>query len=286
MHSSLINPYIRVVMHSVIPSGHNIKRRVIYDYELIYIERGEFTFIYDDIPYHCKVGDIIFIRPGIPHSFHADNGDFSQPHIHFDITYRTQSEIIPVSFKDLEEMTDTEKSWIHKDYFSNYPKTPFINIKSKEEFLNNFYRIISRESSPLIKKALMIQLLSSVMSDNFLDKLEEQKFSAVEFQIRDYLDSGNGLTMSLDDFSKRFFHSKFYLERKFKEAFGVSIIEYRNEKRMLRANDLLENHSVSAVAEELGYQSIYSFSRAYKQYYGISPNKQKERYKIKKQLPE
>ena len=48
MNLSLINPYIRLAMESRILAGHNIARRVIYDYELIYIEEGNFTFIYNN----------------------------------------------------------------------------------------------------------------------------------------------------------------------------------------------------------------------------------------------
>ena len=99
MNLSLINPYIRLAMKSRIPSGHHIARRIIYDYELIYLEEGCFTFIYNGEAYHCKAGDIIFICPGIAHSFRLDQGEISQPHIHFDITHRPQSEFIPISFK-------------------------------------------------------------------------------------------------------------------------------------------------------------------------------------------
>ena len=35
-----INPFIRVAMHSVLPKESFIKKRVIFDYELIYIEEG------------------------------------------------------------------------------------------------------------------------------------------------------------------------------------------------------------------------------------------------------
>ena len=54
MNPYAINPYLRVAMHSVIPANHRIRRRVIYDYELIYLESGEFTFIYADVPHHCS----------------------------------------------------------------------------------------------------------------------------------------------------------------------------------------------------------------------------------------
>lgn len=46
MNLSLINPYIRLAMESRIPSGHNIAQRVIYDYELIYLEEGNFIVVY------------------------------------------------------------------------------------------------------------------------------------------------------------------------------------------------------------------------------------------------
>lgn len=271
MYLSLINPYIRLAIPSVIPSGHNIIRRVIYDYELIYLERGEFSLTYNDIVYHCTEGDIIFICPSIPHSFKINNGEISQPHIHFDITHRPHSDKIPISFKDIDSMTDTEKSWIDKNYFNSYENSPIIKIQNKEKFLKLFYQIILNEVDILEKKANMLQVLSMLIKDNFPDIIEGQANLDVAHQLKDYIDAGNGLKMQLEDFEKTFYQSKFHLEKKFKEAFGMAIIEYRNKKRMKIAPVLLKNHSVSEVAETLGYQSIYSFSRAYKQYYGYSP---------------
>lgn len=272
MYLSLINPHIRVARQSIIPSGHNIAKRVIYDYELIYLERGEFTFIYDDKPYRCKAGDFIFIRPGIPHSFQLEYGEISQPHIHFDITYRPQSEKIPISFKDINLMTEVEKSWIHEDYFSGYSSVPFITVPDKKEFLEDFFKII-QENDSIIKKSLMMRLIAVIININFPETIKKEiPSSNVAYHVKDYLDAGNGFEMSLDDFAQYFCYSKFYLDKKFKNVFGIGLIEYRNHKRMDLANHLLQRHSVTKVAEELGYQSIYSFSRAYKKHFGCSPN--------------
>ncbi len=276
MNLSLINPYIRLARESRIPEGHNIARRVIYDYELIYLETGSFSLIYDDIPYCCKAGDIIFIRPGIPHSFIIDSGEISQPHIHFDITHRPQSEIIPISFKDHDKMSDVEREWVHEDYFSSFARTPLINIQSKPVFLRSFYQIVSGNSNNILKKSLLIELISFIINDNYSELLQSEKHLNVANQIKDYIDAGNGMGMTLDDFAKTFFYDKFYLERKFKEAFGLNLIEYRNKKRMELANHLLQHHSVSEVSELIGYQSIYAFSRAYKNYYGYAPSEKRE----------
>ena len=110
MNISSINPHIRLARTSQLPAGYQIMRRVIYDYEVIYLEKGELTFVYDGESYFCQAGDFIFIRPGIPHSFQLDHGEISQPHIHFDITHSPKSEKIPISFKDFNVMTETERS--------------------------------------------------------------------------------------------------------------------------------------------------------------------------------
>ena len=271
MNLSLINPYIRLSMPSVISAGHTITRRVIYDYELIFLERGEFSFIYNDKKYLCRDGDIIFICPGVPHSFEIENREISQPHIHFDITHRPHSDKIPISFKDICDMTETEKSYIHKNYFESYTNSPIMKITDKESFLDIFYQIISAKTDSLCKKAGMIQLISMLIKDNFKDSVKEQEYADVAHRLKDYIDAGNGLSMHLEEFADFFFQSKFHLEKKFKKAFGVGIIEYRNKKRMEFAPCLLKSNSASRVAEILGYQSIYSFSRAYKQFYGASP---------------
>ena len=277
MNLSLINPYVRLAMESRISSGHHIARRVIYDYELIYLEEGSFTFFYHDQFYHCKAGDIIFIRPGIPHSFRLDLGEISQPHIHFDMTHRPQSERIPISFKDLDKMSSAEREWIHKDYFSSYSRTPLLDIQNKAKFLELFYQIISGHLDDLTRKSLMIQLIGIVLNDCFPELLQSDTQINVINQIKDYIDAGNGMGMTLDDFAKTFFYNKFYLERKFKKTFGVNLMEYRNKKRMELAKNLLQVHPVSKVAELTEYQSIYSFSRAYKSYFGYAPSKTEEK---------
>ncbi len=276
MNLSLVNPYIRLAMESRISEGHHILKRVIYDYELIYLEEGNFTLFYNDKSYSCKAGDIIFIRPGIAHSFDLNRGEISQPHIHFDITHRPQSEIIPISFKDFDKMSDIERGWIHRDYFSSYSRPPLLEIENKSEFLEIFYHIVSGDLGDLMKKSLMIRLIAMIINDNFSELLQSDKQLNVVNQIKDYIDAGNGMGMTLDDFAKTFFYDKFYLERKFKEAFGVNLIEYRNKRRMDFAKDLLKVYSVSKVSELLGYQSIYSFSRAYKSFFGYAPSQKRD----------
>ena len=273
-----INPYIRLASNSVLPPYKHIKRRVIFDYELIYIESGNFIFKYNDIVYECKKGQFIFICPNIPHSFRLGKYEVSQPHIHFDIMYDMYSESIPISFKDLPEFTNEEKSHIRKNVFNKYATTPFIKFNDSDRFFSLWKKIVSNNQTEyLVKKAALTEIISMIITDNYPELLLEkpQNSYKVALQIKDYIDAGQGLNSSLNDFEKQFSYSKYYLEREFKKNYGISLILYRNNKRMEFAAKFLKENSVTNVVEILHFSSIYSFSRTFKKHFGISPTEYK-----------
>ncbi len=271
---SAINPYIRIAMHSVIPAGHEIKRRVIFDYEIIYIANGEFVLTYNGEDYRCEKGQFVLLRPGIPHSFSGIAQDLEQPHIHFDITHADDSTHVPVSFKDICDMTEKERACIRSDIFSEYPPQPFLTFSAKERITALFYEIVGDpDISFLMRKAKLIQIIEALIGDNFPNLLmESDPPYRVERHIKDYIDSKQGFAADLEDIAKQFNYNKYYLERCFKSSYGISIIAYRNEKRMLAARELLKNNTVSETSEKLGFSSIYVFSRAFKHYFGYSPS--------------
>ena len=277
MNLSLINPYIRIAIPSVLRANSEIKTRVIFDYELIYIESGNFLFVYDGKSYECKTGDFLLIEPNVSHSFHISNEPLSQPHIHFDITQRDNSEMIPISFKSRESLSKSERTWFHENYFAGERATPFLAVTDKREFCELFYHVISAtgKNEKLSAKGLLTQLLAILIKDNFPHFFEKENSFSICRQIKDFIDSKQGFTMKLDDFENMFFYDKFYLEKMFHAEYGIGLIKYRNEKRVDYAKILLKTESVSSVAEKLGFHSIYSFSRTYKNRYGYPPSNEK-----------
>jgi len=269
---SEINPYIRVAIPSVLRAGTKVAQRVIFDYELIYIESGKAVLCFNGVNHFCTEGDFILLRPGIPHSFDCSFGDLSQPHGHFDVTYFPDSEAVPISFKDANEFTERERTMLRPDVF-HMNRSPFVSFKSREEALELFYDIIRADApSRLYRKARMTALLDMLITDNFPTFFDEREDDySVERQIKDYIDAGQGMTYSLDDFARQFSYSKYYLQRRFKSTYGKGLIEYKNEKRMTKAKELLKSDTVSGVSRRLGYSSIYVFSRAFKNRFGVSP---------------
>lgn len=274
-----INPYIRRAAGSVLAPFTEIKRRIIFDYELIYIESGSFTFMYNEMSYRCKRGDIIFICPGIPHTFKLGDCEVSQPNIHFDMAYDIYSERTPICFKDITELSSEEKKLIRTNIFSGYTPYPFVSFENRERFFGLWKRIVGNtENGYLVKKAVLIEIISMLISDNFPSVLRIKPESySIARQIKDFLDAFQGVGMRLSDFEKQFSYSKYHLERQFKEEYGTSLIAYRNGKTMELALKFLKNRSVTETAEKLKFSSVYAFSRAFKLYYGFPPTEYKSK---------
>lgn len=257
-------------MRSVLPENFFIKPRALFDYELIYIEKGTLIFVYNGTEYECTPGQFILIRPGVTHEFKLVTSRLSQPHFHFDLVYTNESKNIPISYKDIEDMSSGEKCLIAKDLFKNYPKTPFITFTDREYVLDLFFKAIDSRNK-LSQKAMLTEIISILITENFPDCFSEQDTSEYDIaqHLKDYIDSEQGLTAGLSDFEKIFSYNRFYMEKQFKKKYGISLIAYKNQKKMMVAKRLLKTHSVSTVSEKLGYTSIYSFSRAFKNHFGI-----------------
>lgn len=274
---SSLNPYIRVAMRSVLPKGYVISQRIIFDYELIYIERGRFTFCYAGKRYPCQAGQFLLIRPGIPHSFEEIEEDLSQPHIHFDMIYHANSRITPVSFKDLPQLTREERALIGEDIFKAFPKEPLVSFSDATDTLSIFFRVIDRKNvgASLSAKAHLLELIDRLIHHNFAELLSapQPEPHDISRQIKDFIDASPAAPIDLAAIEQQFSYSRFYLERQFKKAYGMSLIAYRNEQRLRLAKEMLSRPtSISKVSEQLGFSSIYAFSRAFKNRFGICPS--------------
>ena len=73
--------------------------------------------------------------------------------------------------------------------------------------------------------------------------------------------------------SEVFNYNYSYLSRCFRKCTQTSISQYFNDKKLNMAKKLLENDglSITEIATKLNYSTIYVFSRAFKNKYGVSP---------------
>ncbi|MDD9266244.1 response regulator [Paenibacillus sp. GCM10023248] len=118
------------------------------------------------------------------------------------------------------------------------------------------------------------ELTRSIVHMSKLLLENQQKDKNVIFEIAEYLQKHYHEDVTLQDIASRFFLSREYISRKFKQEFAVNLSDYLGQIRMSKAKVLLRNPHlrISQVAEMVGYQDEKYFSKVFKKLEGITPN--------------
>ncbi|RHB48730.1 response regulator [Exiguobacterium sp. AM39-5BH] len=84
--------------------------------------------------------------------------------------------------------------------------------------------------------------------------------------------------LSLQGMSERFYLSREYISRRFKQQYGVNLSEYLLSIRMLEAKRLLETsrQRIYEVAQAVGFSDDKYFRKVFKKQVGITPNEYRE----------
>ena len=276
MDINAISPYIRRATRSLLPANTKIRQRIILDYEIIYLESGSMRLVFDGVEYLCRAGDFIFLRPGISHSIEVLSRTVSQPHIHFDMRYsQSQSERRFVCFKDLPDLTEGERELIHRDILSGL-LSPVIPAADRE-MIESLYKIIDDFKKRDIASQLGAKALLTGIIGKLLARLGEtaatRKAEPLSQMIKQFIDGNIGEKITLSLLEDHFHYNKFYIEKRFREDMGEPISKYYNRHRLVAIKKFLElGASVTETAHNFGFDSIYSFSRYFKNAEGISPS--------------
>ncbi len=117
----------------------------------------------------------------------------------------------------------------------------------------------------------------------YTNKLDSVVHSDFNKEQQDFIKKMNSLVIdnltnpdfSVEELAKALHISRVQLYRKTKAILGVSVSDYMNEIRLERAKELLMDNtlSIAEIAYEVGFSSPGYFSTAFKNKYGISPNR-------------
>ena len=126
----------------------------------------------------------------------------------------------------------------------------------------------------LLCQALFVQLMVEVnrisLSGNTVSAASgDSKIVALLQYLNAHLTEG----LTIDELAARFYISKYHMMRRFHDETGYTIHGYVTEKRLLLAQQLLEQGlPMGETALRCGYQEYSTFSRAYKKQFGRSPS--------------
>lgn len=94
------------------------------------------------------------------------------------------------------------------------------------------------------------------------------------YEIKEYIDSNYCQDIKISIFTDKYFLSREYLMKLFKNEFGCGIYEYVLRVRMEKARELIADPDVKiqSIAQMLGYSDNNYFSKAFRNYFKISPS--------------
>ncbi|KQX45224.1 AraC family transcriptional regulator [Paenibacillus sp. Root444D2] len=278
-----VSPYIRIAMDSIIQSPWMLKERMLWDYELLYLMEGRADITIEDKTYEGRPGDLFLFKPGKRHSIQiiGDN-PIRQPHVHFDLFEQADSGDVKVSFKMLQDMDETERSWFRKDELSGalVDLPTYIRLREPSRVEQQLFGIISEFEAklPLYEwrlKGSLLELITYIVREHAWNGrlYENSLHQELLLDIERYIAAHVHRELKLDELSERFHISKYYLIHLFNKVFDVSPIQYHQRIRLERAKNMIRHTlmPLQEIADQLGFSGIHAFSRAFKKKVGVSP---------------
>lgn len=244
---------------------HISKRQNLMSYLFFYLTSGNGILNYDGKDYCIQSGDCVFINCQTPYFHYSSDDLWALNWIHF-----YGSTIHSIYLKYMER--------------GGQPIFHSNDIACIDTHWKKLYQLAS--SSDYIKdmkiNEQLFSILTLIMEQSWNPDAKLLSFKQQSLiDVREYIDAHYAEKISLDRLSEVFSINKYYLERIFKEQFGVSIMNYLLSIRITHAKQLLRfsDKSIEQIGLECGISPLYYFSRIFKQTEGLSPSEYRMRWK-------
>lgn len=252
------------------------------EYEIFYILEGERLFFFQNRNFVARKGDLILVDTNLIHMTKSISDDDTG-----------HNRII--LYVTLEKMQEFDKRYptlklipfFHQNYGVYH-----LTAEQQENFMDLYYHFKqeAKDKKRNYKQAIELAVISYFLNltreldHRFLERplnSGDGKYKNV-YAIADYLSEHCTDSITLDSLADRFFLSKYYICRVFKEVTGYGINEYINIYRIQYAKQLLEetDRSIADIAEIAGYGSITHFEKMFKTYMTVSPLKYRKTLNI------
>lgn len=238
--------------------------------EIAYILSGKGCYIVNGITYNVEAGDLIMCNPGVKHQNIVTN--VKEPTVEFICGFTN------FHFKNMPPNSVVLKDGgyiLHTD------------AELRQEINKHCYEMIAENDANkpgkcFMLKARLMQILLLVVREVYDVNPERTKGYNFESynksyavkRIINYLNENYEHKISLEQIAHNMYLSPVYISKIFKEETGESPINYLIKIRLEKARDILthsDSRSIKNIANSVGYDDVYHFSKLFKKYYGVAP---------------
>lgn len=231
--------------------------RIIEEYQVNYISSGSGIMETRYGKYKITPGSILLVFPGEWHRYRPNkNTGWTEHYIGF------QGEFTKTLFRN--ELFDV--------------KNPVIKIGFQESLIKEFQEVIQlvKDEKPGFQQEcsgklifLLGRIVSIMKNSEFANKEIERIIRKSCLHLRDNLHQN----VNIEELSNQLNVSYSYFRRMFKKYTGMSPNQYHLGLRIQKSKELIlySDKSIKQIAFELGFESLFYFSRIFKTKEGISP---------------
>ncbi len=243
------------------PSGYYFTYemgRTLNEYQINYITDGEGIHETQSGKFKVNPGSLIFIKPGEWHRYKPKKKTGWVEHY--------------VGFSGYVAHQIYGRPWFTQ-------KNAVVDVGYREEIIDTYYKIFNyaKEEKPgyqQVAAGMIMKLLGFIVSmdkqKDFTGKRVEKIIQNACFTIRENVESD----LNFQSFAEENNIGYSYFRKMFKKYTGVPPVQYHLDLKILRAKEMLlyTDKSIKEISYDLGFQSIYYFSRIFKNKLGVSPS--------------
>jgi len=237
----------------------------IRDHYLIhYIISGSGTYVAAGHEYHLNAGDCFLAYPNTEISYYADSDN---PWEYAWIGFNGSDAGLILNSTSFTQNTPYILSTVHGEQISDH-------ILHIYEARGNSF------SKAILMTGRLYELLALLVEDSKKESLPSTSQLYVQKAI-EYIDANYSYPITIEDIAAFVGISRSQLFRCFEIVLNKSPKEYLSDFRIKQACQLLveSNHSITSIANSLGFDNSLYFSKAFKKAKNMSPSQYREQYK-------
>jgi len=283
-------PHIRFI-HKDFGNSENwiVPKRVLYDYEMIYLIKGKIEIKTSKKSYLLTDGSLHIMSPFVEHKRTIPKGEFAHYFsVHFDLFYRGPSEdfsALDIYSKPcaerLEEAVPIPRLMKRRVYkLSNIdfpeihtPVKPHLYIEEFNNLLEHFNT--KRKGYEIFLMSSLLKIIGMLVQEMDIDfsVINSNKYEQVIAQCMQYIHDNYSEKLDFSKIASSFGFSPGYFRQTFKKVVKMTPLDYQIKLRIDKAKDLLINseNSISEISYAVGYDDVHYFSRLFKNKEKISP---------------
>lgn len=233
----------------------------------VYCISGEAVYEFTDSTCTLKEGQMIFLSPNCSYTIKNPS---AEPFIHITANFAMRSHGC---------CDQSVFAGIMNGVYSSFPISedsarlaPMIErLLSVWQIKGNGYRVMA--------KSLLYEMMYLYLNDMAKKYRKNTHYSKIS-SAKKYIDANFDRDISVRELADMCGLSETHFRRLFVQTLGMSPTDYRIDKRILKAKDLLltGDYNVGEIAEQVGFEDANYFSRIFKKKTGSTPKEYMEMY--------